>query len=293
MRKDETDFVKNVTKEGDQMNNDQNIFNYNTFDVFLNRNYKSLEVFFKSELINTETIFELESLYSWLSSHIEINAVVLSSKNDSFLNGIDCNEMARLADQKWQRNLVKLQHLIYNMFFLPQTFIVDLKNGAKGVGAELALGADLRVAHNNVEVQFTHLQKGLVPHCGAVGFLTPLFGASWSRQWLMSGKAILAEELRNSGFVHNTYESESTVDNLLKEICSQSPVARIQTKRSLLESIMSELDRTLSFEKKFALAGMSTGDWKKIAQDDNSELMNARDYAKKLKEEKKQQELNH
>jgi len=268
------------------------IFNYNTLEVNLNRQFKSIEVFFKVEKINTETIFELESLFSWLGSHIEINAVVLSSHHEMFLKGLDCEEMARLSDEKWQRNLVKLQHLIYSMFFLPQTIIVDLKQGALGVGAELALGADLRVAHNNAEVQFTHLENGLVPHCGAVGFLGPLLGSNWARQWLMSGKTILTEELRNSGFLNNSYADETTTQNLLETISKQSQVSRIQTKRSLLEGVMSDLEKALSFEKKFALAGMSTNDWRKINTGDSSELTHARDFSLKLKEEKRQQTTN-
>ncbi len=280
----ETIKVNNLDKK-----NALKLFNYNTLEVHLNRHFKSLEVLFKVNKINTECIFELESLFSWLSSHIEINAVVFSSTNDLFLEGIDSSEMARGKDEKWQRNLVKLQHLIYSMFFLPQTFIVDLKHGAKGVGAEFALGADLRIGHNNIEVCFSHLENGFVPHCGAVGFLTPLLGASWSRQWLMSGKKILAQELRNSGYLVNTYADESNVNTLLEQICQQSPVARIQTKRSLLESIMPELDKALSFEKKYALAGMSTADWKKIEKGERSEFVSARDYSLRLKTEKQQQ----
>ncbi|MEC7181277.1 MAG: hypothetical protein VXW15_01085, partial [Bdellovibrionota bacterium] len=54
---------------------------------------------------------------------------------------------------------------------------------------------------------------------------------------------------------------------ILTNISNQAPVARIQTKRSLLEAILPGLDRTINFEKKFALAGLAMNDWKKKIND--------------------------
>jgi len=53
------------------------------------------------------------------------------------------------------------------------------------------------------------------------------------------------------------------IENILISIAKQAPVARIQAKRSFLETILPELDRALVYEKEFAHGVLATGDWKK------------------------------
>ena len=76
---------------------------------------------------------------------------------------------------------------------------------------------------------------------------------------------------------------------MLTNISKQAPVARIQTKRSLLEAILPGLDRTIIFEKKFALAGLAMNDWKKKINDSKKGIsqgfIKARDLSLLLKEE--------
>ena len=91
-------------------------------------------------------------------------------------------------------------------------------------------------------------------------------------------------------------KEEQVLSDILTNISNQPPVARIQTKRSLLEAILPGLDRTLIFEKKFALAGLSMNDWKKKLndqeKDDFKDFVKARDLSILLKEEKPSKKEN-
>ena len=271
------------------------LFNYNTLKVSLKKETRSLVVELNrpenQNAINSEMIFELESLLSWCAQRIEIHSILLSSTSDIFSCGLDKEEAKNLPEEKLIKNMSKLQKLIYSMFFLPQTIVADLKDGASGLGAELALGADLRLARPGAKIAFNHLSRGITPACGGVGFLGALVPKSFAKNWLLSGRAIASEALTASGLILELYTSTDTASEILNSIATQSPVARIQTKRSFLETIMADLDRALSFESQFSTATLATGDWKK-AMNDEKNFMSAMAMAQVLKGESSEAQAN-
>ena len=141
------------------------------------------------------------------------------------------------------------------MFFLPQTIIANLQGGGVGPGLELAMGADLRIAYKENYFSFDHLKQALIPSGGGIGFSTQLITHSYIRNWLLSPNNIENEALKGSGFIHTFFNKEDeakTLSNLLENISNQAPVARIQTKRSLLEAILPNWTE-LSYLKKSSL----------------------------------------
>jgi enoyl-CoA hydratase/carnithine racemase len=242
--------------------------------------------------LNTEMIFELETLFTWLSTHIEIKSIYLTGKGDYFCKGLDDEELSTWTEEKRQKNFEKVQKLIYSMFFLPQTIVVDLKKGCSGLGVELSMGADIRIASKDTVVEFNHLEKGIVASCGGIGFTSALFGNAIARQWLLSSKSLSANELLSSQVIVESYDS-STSQKYLSNISKQSDIARIQTKRSLLECILPAIEKAVKWEKKFSIAGMCTGDWKQIAKLGNSEnLTSAKEFSSRLKRERAEQLSN-
>ncbi|OUR97209.1 hypothetical protein A9Q84_12855 [Halobacteriovorax marinus] len=273
------------------------LFNYNTLSVSLSKETRSIVVELNrpeiQNAINTEMIFELETLFTWVSTHIEIKTILFTGRGDYFCKGLDDEEFSTWSDEKKQKNFEKLQKLVYSMFYLPQTIIVDLKNGAKGLGLELAMGADIRIANHEAEMHFNHLQKGIVPSCGGIGFTSALFSNGAVRQWLLASKKLNATELLNNNIILESYKEESTASSYLQTISNQPDIPRIQAKRSLLEPIMEKLDKTLEWEKTFSLAGMCTNDWREIAKfGSEAQCTTAKELSSKLKVEREQQLSN-
>lgn len=252
------------------------IFNFNTLKVHLTSKTKTLYLQLvqsepsKKNLINEEMINELESLFYWLSQHIEVHSVVITGQDECFSRGFDLEEFKNLPEKRFQELLEKYQKIVYVMFFLPQTIIANLQGGGLGPGLELAMGADIRLAYQENHFSFDHLKQALIPSGGGIGFSTELIPNSFIRSWLLSPQSIDNEALKGSGFIHtflNKDKEEKVLSDILTNISNQAPVARIQTKRSLLEAILPGLDRTIIFEKKFALAGLAMNDWKKKVND--------------------------
>ena len=268
------------------------LFNYKTIDVILEKFTRTVYLDLhaeKSDNLSLETLFELEGLLAWLAGHVEINSVVVSSTGESFSEGFDQQEISRMDTAKiTTRHLKKLQKIVYGLFFLPQTIIFDLKKGASTHGFELSLGADLRICDEEAIFENDHLKRGQVPACGGIGFLSLLMGPSFARNWTLGGEKICGHDLKTSGYILKTYatnENRREVrEKILKSIKAQAPVARIQAKRSFLENLMPELDRSMVHEKNCAHASFSTGDWKKYMQGENQNFCNPRELSKVLGE---------
>ena len=85
------------------------LFNYNTLSVSLDKTTRSMTVELnRPELqnsLNTEMIFELETLFTWLSTHIEVKSIYLTGKGDYFCKGLDDKELSTWTEEKRQKNL--------------------------------------------------------------------------------------------------------------------------------------------------------------------------------------------
>ena len=260
-------------------------FNYNTLQVTLCSKTRSIEVALnrpeKNNAINIEMLFELEGLFGWLTSHLEVNAVVLTGVGEIFCSGFDQDELKLMSEEKMQKYLIRFQKIIAGMLALPQTIVCDLKKGASGMGVELSCGADVRVIHKEGNLEFTALQNGWVPCSGGIGLLNFWVGHAKARAWTLCSSTVKASEAQTSGYCLNSYQDfDKSCTKILENISSQAAVARIQTKRSFLETIMPELSRSFEYETIFSFAALKTEDWKK----DGEDFLAAREMAKLLKE---------
>ncbi|CAN0018706.1 unnamed protein product [Chrysoparadoxa australica] len=269
-------------------------FNYNTLNVTLQKETRSVEIELnrpeKGNAINVEMLFELESLFSWLTGHLEVNAVLLKGSGEKFCTGFDSDELKIMSEEKLKKYMVRFQKVVSGMLYLPQTVVCDLGGGAEGMGIELALGADIRVGSNSGQTNFNNLDKGWVPCCGGIGLLSIWVGNANARAWTLSSQSVNHNDLVNKGLFLSTYEGtgNNTTEAILKNISAQAPIARIQAKRSLLESILPEVQRTFEFESIFSFASIKTGDWNK---DEEANFTQARDLARELKKSKQTEDF--
>lgn len=260
------------------------LFSFKALELHSLNKYKSLILELKSPTIDTTCINELEIFFNWVCNHLEVNSILITSNSSILSSGFDLKEFKALSQKEFETTLSKFQLLIYSMFFLPQTIVMDLKEETQEAGAEFSVGADIRIAKNGVKINFNHLSKGLVPTCGGIGFLESIVPQTFARKWILSANNIPQTDLLNSGLIHEFYDDNNLnlAHDYLKKISELPPVPRIQAKRSLLESLLPKIDRTREFESKFAIAGMNLGDWKKILEN-NTNLSAARDLSTLLK----------
>lgn len=235
------------------------IFSYNTIATTLLTDSKSLEIKFRKKFINLEALFELESILAWCASHPEVQSIYLTVYGDHFVQGIDPEELKTLPEEKLKKILLKLSTISQSIFCLPQTVIMDLKQSARGIGLELALAADIRMAKEDCVFAFDHLTHGLTPTCGVFSFLSPYINQNIMRSLLLSGSEFNVTTMNMLGGFCDTTTTAST---LLKQIFAQAPVARMQAKRGILaDNFTEDVNPKIEIERQIFNATAATADY--------------------------------
>lgn len=256
------------------------LFNYNTLDVHLVPPTRSLVVTLKrpqvKNAINNEMIFELETLSTWLMEHSEVHSVHFKGRGGYFSCGFDLEEVKACELEALQKLVIRFQKLAHSLFDLPQTLIFDFAAGAAGAGIELASAADIRLCSPEATFHFNQLENALPLN---VGLLGAVMDRSLLRYATLSGVIMSARELVSGGFIHDV---SSVPEKYMKSIAKQSPVARIQTKKSLQEMMKPALDRAKVYDKIVGLGALETKDFQKSSY---KEFIKARDFAGEFESE--------
>ena len=241
------------------------LFNYQTFDVRLEKSTRTLWVIFKIPYFTSEFLFELESILAWCTGKVEIHSIIFQSRNDQLSSGIDPAILENLTINKLESFNSKLQKINTSLMHLPQVILVDLGQGCHNIASEFATACDIRVAHRSCEISFDHTKIGIMPSTGGIAQLSLIAGHANAKNWLLTGANISHNQLTQSGFVFNSYTTDSrfqTIEKLLSEISKQSPVSRIQTKMGIVEHVREPISQFNKLESKLAKAAMISEDWK-------------------------------
>ncbi|MBC7429032.1 MAG: hypothetical protein H7336_10495 [Bacteriovorax sp.] len=235
------------------------IFSYNTIATTLVTDSKSLEIKFRSKYVTLESLFEFESVLAWTAAHPEVQSLYITVYGDYFIQGIDPEELKIMPEDKLKKILHKLSTISQSIFCLPQTIVMDLKLGTKGIGLELALAADIRMCKPEAKFSFDHLANGLTPTCGLFSFLRPYLNENCMRSLLMSGREFDVGAMNTLGGYCDTDFHATT---LLRQIFAQAPVARMQAKRGILGDNFTEaVNAKIEVEKTIFNAAVATSDY--------------------------------
>ncbi len=284
----------------------QNLFNYTTISTRLEKTTRTLFVTLNrpdwNNAFRLEMLFELESLFAWCSSKVEINSIFIDSSTEIFSTGIEFENLSTLSANALEKINTKLQKIIFAMMQLPQTIVMDLGQGSETLASEFALGADIRIASKNAQIKFNHGHYGLVPGAGGMSLLSTLVSPTFARNWVLSGRSINEKALIESGFISYSYTEElrsNILRELLVDISQMAPVQRIQSKLGLFEILRSQFESGISMDRKISKASMVSEDWKtKSTQEKDFNFMPAKSmsYSVKLsliKSEERSPNLEH
>lgn len=247
----------------------QTLFNYTTISTRLEKTTRTLFVTLNrpdwNNAFRLEMLFELESLLAWCTTRVEINSIFIDSSTPHFSTGLEFETLPKTSASQLDKVNMKLQKIIFAMMQLPQTVIVDLGEGSQTLASEFSLGADIRIASKKTKVAFNHCSYGLVPAAGGMSMLSTLISPAFARSWVLSGKAVEAPALMESGYLSLTYEAKNRtekIQELLTSVSAQAPVQRIQAKLGLFETLRSQFESGIVMDRKIAKASMVSEDWR-------------------------------
>jgi 2-oxoglutaroyl-CoA hydrolase len=114
--------------------------------------------------------------------------------------------------------------------------VARLEGYVFGVGLELALACDFRLAAEDVELGLPEVTIGMIPGSGGTQRLARLIGLGRAKDVVMRGRRIPAEEALALGLVTEvvpTTELDAAVTRLVEELSRHSPLAIAMAKRVL------------------------------------------------------------
>ena len=175
---------------------------------------------------------ELARAFAELGADEHLRVVVLTGAGEAFSAGGDIAGFLEAEPEQ-------LSRLAWNIAAperCPKPVIARLRGYAFGVGLELALACDFRLASDDVELALPEVKLGMIPGSGGTQRLARLIGLGRAKDAIMRGRRIGAEEALGLGLVTEVVpagELDAAVDRLAGELAALPPLALAMAKRVL------------------------------------------------------------
>ena len=174
---------------------------------------------------------ELSQVFAELGSDAAVRVVVLRGAGDqAFTAGGDVGMFM-------QRDAETLSHLHENVSAperCPKPVIAQLHGYCFGVGLELALACDFRVASDDAELALPEVTLGMIPGSGGASRLVKLIGASRAKDIVMRGRRVPAAEAQAWGLLCEVAPRDglgAAVASLADELAARPALALRTAKR--------------------------------------------------------------
>ena len=190
---------------------------------------------------------ELRSVFEELDRDESVRFVVLRGDGSAFTAGGDIPgflqrsawDVSRLAD-----NVAAPERCT-------KPVIAALQGYCFGVGLELALACDFRLAVDDLQLGFPEVTIGMIPGSGGTQRLARLVGLGRAKDLVMRGRRVGADEALALGLVTEAVpagELGAAVDRLIEELSRHSPLALAMAKRVLNQAYEGPLAQGLELE---------------------------------------------
>ena len=175
---------------------------------------------------------QLGRVFDELGADDGVRVIVLTGAGEAFTAGGDIAGFLEAEPEH-------LSRLAWNVAAperCPKPVVARLRGYAFGVGLELALACDFRIAADDVELALPEIKLGMIPGSGGTQRLARLIGLGRAKDAIMRGRRIAAQEALALGLVTEVVpvaELDRAVARLTEELTALSPLALAVAKRVL------------------------------------------------------------
>ena len=176
---------------------------------------------------------QLAAVFAELGDDDRVRAVVLTGAGDkAFTAGGDIAGFM-------ERSPEHLSRLAWNVAAAercPKPVIARIRGYCLGVGLELALACDFRVAAEDAELGLPEIGLGMIPGSGGTQRLARLIGLGRAKDVIMRRRRISAADALAWGLVSDVVpadELDAAVDRVIDDLLPLSPLALAMAKRVL------------------------------------------------------------
>jgi enoyl-CoA hydratase/carnithine racemase len=183
-------------------------------------------------------------------------AVLVRGEGNGFSAGIDLTAFMQMADvygENWRDNLFPItqefQNILNKLERCTLPTIALLHGFCLGLGFELALACDFRIAASGTKLGLPEVKLGIIPDVGGTARLTRLAGIGRAKELVMTGRTFDPEYAERWGIVNSVVPPEALLtagEALAAELSAAAPLAVQYAKRVIND--LADLQRGLQLE---------------------------------------------
>ncbi len=166
----------------------------------------------------------------------EVRAIIIYGEGQAFSAGIDFTSLANDTGaqggapdvQRFRRFVAESQASLNRLESIEKPVIGALHGFVGGLGLELALACDARVAAAGARLGMPEVRIGLVPDVGGTTRLTRTVGYARSKELIMTARMIEASEAERIGLVNRVVAEgahRAAAEELAREMARNAPIA--------------------------------------------------------------------
>jgi len=196
---------------------------------------------------------ELFTLCETAEEDDEIDLVVLAAQGDVFCHGLEYtlgNKGVSAASEI--RSQFGELRCIEALAAITKPTFAALNGDAIGIGLELALACDLRLAIAGARFGLPQVADGLLPFCGGTQRLPRIVGQAKALELVLTGEAVEAQEALRIGLVNQVSPAEqftTRVEEVIANLLEKGPIALRLGKEAVHKAMDLTLDQGIRLEE--------------------------------------------
>jgi len=187
----------------------------------------------------------------------EVRVVVVTGSGRGFSAGADLTEMEQIVSSEVslahaREHLKSYQNVTRQMIAMPKPIIAALNGLAVGVGAEIALASDIRLAAENVYFSFAEVKRSLFETNGVMYILPRLVGMGRAAAMMLTGDKVFASDAFQMGLVTQVFPAAELLPaafEMAQRIADNAPISVRLIKQVLQRTYDSSLEAVMLLEE--------------------------------------------
>ena len=185
-----------------------------------------------------------------------VRVLVLTGTGRAFSAGIDLKELGDATAnppslKQIYTDLQVTQDITRRMVHLPKGVLAAVNGIAVGIGVEIALASDMRLAAESASFAFTEVKRALFETNGVMYILPRLVGQGRALHMLLTGEKIQAPEALSAGLVTRVVPDAQLLETALataRTIAANAPISVRLVKQVMQRTYDLDLEAVLQLE---------------------------------------------
>lgn len=165
---------------------------------------------------------EVARFFAELPADDATDVVILSGEGRAFSAGGDLEYIQSMIDDPnlFIADMQDVKRIVFGILDCPKPIIAKLNGPAVGLGATIALLCDVIFAAPGVKIGDPHVKLGFVAGDGGALIWPHLVGHARAKEYLLTGRLLLAEEAERIGLINRVVPAEQ-LDQVVDEFAGE------------------------------------------------------------------------